>query len=76
MSRSGWWVLEEPEELSGDVALEASLDLAVGLSFGSASLGVGAGGGVVAEPAEHNDVQGLVELAIPVAVEPVMLLAA
>jgi len=42
-------VLELPVELAGEVALEGSLALAVGLAFGSAPFGVGAGGRVVAE---------------------------
>src|SRR5688500_8398806 len=71
MSRGGWRVLEDAEEVAGDVALEAALDLSVGLALGSAPFRVGAGGGVVAEPAENDDVEGPVELAVPEAIEPV-----
>ena len=41
--------LELLVELAGDVALEAAFDLAVGFAVGSSPVGVGAGGGVVAE---------------------------
>src|SRR5690606_34923174 len=71
MSRGAWRVLEDAEEVAGDVALEAALDVWVGLAFGPASFGVGACGGVVAESAEHDDVEGSVELAVAAAVEAV-----
>src|SRR5688500_13394337 len=58
-------------ELTSDVALEAALDLAVGSAFGVASFGVGAGGGVVAEAAEGDDMQRAVELSVAGTVEPV-----
>jgi len=67
MSRGRWRVLEGAEEVVGDVALEAALDLAVGLAFGSSLLGVSASGGVVAKPGEHDDVEGSVELAVTAA---------
>lgn len=71
MSRGEWWVLEEAEELARDVALEAALDLSVGLAFGSSPVGVGAGGGVLMQPGEDHDVERPVELAVPAAVEAV-----
>jgi hypothetical protein len=60
---------EESVELAGDVADQAASDFAVGLALCPASLGVGAGGRVVAEPGQDHQVQSLVELAIPGAVE-------
>src|SRR5215210_2918410 len=39
--------IEESEEVSGEVALEAAFDLAGALAFLGAAGGVGAGGGVV-----------------------------
>jgi hypothetical protein len=65
-----WVGLEESVELAGDVADQAASDLAVGLSLGAAPLGVGAGGWVVAQPGQDDQVQGLVELTIPGPVEP------
>jgi hypothetical protein len=59
------------EELAGDVALEAAPDLAVGLSFASPAVGVGAGCGVGAESGERDDVEGTVELAVTGSVEAV-----
>lgn len=56
-------------EPAGDVALQAALDLSVGLALGASSFGVAAGGGV--EAVDDDDVQGAVELAITAAVEPV-----
>jgi hypothetical protein len=55
--------LEESVELAGDVADQAASDLAVGLALGAASFGVGAGGWVIAQPGQDDQVQGLVELA-------------
>jgi len=66
-----WPGLELAEELAGDVAFQAPFDLTVGLSVGSSWLLVGAGVGVVAEPGANDGVQGSVELAVTVAVEPV-----
>jgi hypothetical protein len=56
---------EEPVELAGDVADQAASDLAVGLAIGAASLRVGAGRRVMAQPGQDNHVQGLVELPVP-----------
>ena len=72
MSRAVWGRgLECPVGLSGDVALEAPFDLAVGLSLGAAAFGVGAGCGVVAQPAEGDGVQCPARLAVTASVEPV-----
>ncbi len=57
--------------MAGDVALEAASDLGWFFAFCGASGGVGAGLGVVAEPAEDNGVECLVELPVAVAVEAV-----
>jgi hypothetical protein len=59
-----------PVEVAGDVALEASLDLAVGLSFGPSPFGVGAGGWVVVQACEDDDVDRSVELAVTATVDP------
>ena len=64
-------VFELFEELAGDVALEAAPDLAVGSSFASPPVGVGAGCGVGAEPGERDGVEGPVELAVAGSVEAV-----
>src|SRR4029450_6454274 len=45
-------------DLSGDVALEAADDLAFAEAFGGASLDVGAGGLVVADADDGDDVEG------------------
>src|ERR1700689_4446861 len=49
-------------DLAGDVALEAGDDLRLGLPFGRAALGVGAGGRVGTQPGEHDPPQGVVGL--------------
>ena len=59
------------EELAGDVSLEASGDLAVGLALAPSTFGVGAGGGVGAESGDDDDVEGPVELAVAGSVESV-----
>jgi len=57
-------VFELSEELAGDVALQASGDLAVGFAFASSALSVGAGGGVGAESGEYDHVDCSVELTV------------
>ena len=42
------------EELAGDVALQASGDLAVGLAFAASTFGVGARGGIGAESSDDD----------------------
>jgi hypothetical protein len=66
-------VFELSEELPGDVALEAALDVAVAFLLGSAAFGVGLGGGVVTEPVPDDDVQGPVELTVPESAEAVLV---
>src|SRR5438093_7458260 len=58
-------------DLAGDVALEAADDLAAVEAFGFASLGVGAGAGVVAEAADGDHVECAVGLAVAAVVEAV-----
>src|SRR6266516_4801264 len=58
-------------DLAGDVALEAADDLFLAEAFGDAALGVGAGASAVAQPADSDQVEGTVGLAIAAAVEPV-----
>ena len=60
-------------DFSGDVAFEAADDLGFGQAFFGASFDVGAGGGVVAQAAEHDPVEGGVGLAVAAAVEAVSL---
>jgi hypothetical protein len=48
---------EESVELAGDVGDQAAADLAVGPALSPAPPGVGAGGRVVAQPGQDNDVQ-------------------
>src|SRR5215218_634505 len=60
---------EESVELAGDVADQAASDLAVGLALSPSPLGIGAGGRVIAQPGQDDQVQGLVEVAIARAVE-------
>src|SRR4029453_15373482 len=67
--KASWVGLEESVELAGDVADQASSDLAVGLALSPPSFRVGAGGRVVAQPSQDDHVEGLVELAVPGAVE-------
>jgi hypothetical protein len=57
--------LQESVELAGHVADQAASDLAVGLALGPAPLGVGAGGGVITQPGQDDQVEGLVEVAVP-----------
>ena len=61
---------QEPVELAGDVADEAASDFAVGLALSAAPLGIGTGRWVIAQPGQDDQVEGLVELAVPGAIEP------
>ena len=67
-------MLEESPDFAGDVALETTSDLAVGLALRSTSSDVGLGGFVVAHSGESHDVEGRVELAVPVSVQAVTIL--
>src|SRR5215218_794210 len=60
---------EESVELAGHVADQAASDLAVGLALSPAPLGISAGRRVLAQPGQDDQVEGLVELAIPRPVE-------
>ena len=67
---------EDVVDLAGDVAFQASDDLAFGESFVGAALGVGAAAGVVAGLVEHDDVEGVVGVAVAASVESVWVGAA
>ena len=67
---------EDVVDLAGDVAFQASDDLGFGESFLGAALGVGAASWVVAEPVEHDDVEGVVGVAVAASVESVSVGAA
>src|SRR6266496_4406527 len=58
-------------ELAGDVALEAADDLGFAQALGGAAVGVGAGASTVAEPADGDQVERSVGLAVAAAAEPV-----
>ena len=57
--------------LAGDVAFEAADDLALGLAFGGAPRGVGAGAWAVAQAADGGHVQAAVGVAVAAVVEAV-----
>src|SRR5215204_552405 len=65
-----WGGFEESVELAGEVADQAASDLAVGLALSPSPLGVAAGGRVVSQPGQDDEVQRLVELAVPEAIQP------
>ena len=67
---------EDAVDLAGDVAFQAADDLGLGQSFLGSAFGVGAASWVVAEPVEHDDVEGFVGVAVPASVEPVSMDAA
>jgi hypothetical protein len=54
----------------GDGADQAASDLTVGRALSTPPLGIGADRRVIAQPGQHDQVQGLVELAVPGAVQP------
>lgn len=56
---------EQVVDLAGDVTLEAADDLRFGQAFGGAALGVSACAGVVAQPAEYDDVEALLAARSP-----------
>jgi hypothetical protein len=58
-------------DLAGDVALEAADDVASAEALGLAALGVGAGGGVPAESADGDAVEGGVGGSVAGSVEAV-----
>ena len=61
-------ILQKPVELAGDVALEASLDLAVTLAFLESPLHIGPRCRVVSKPAHDDGVKRPVQLAIAIAI--------
>jgi len=62
---------EDGEDLAGYVVLEASDDLGLGQPFGGASGGIGPGTGVVTQPAEYDEVEGVVRTTVAATVESV-----
>ena len=48
---------QESVELAGDVADQAASDLTVSLALGASALGVGAGGLVVAQPGQDEQME-------------------
>ena len=72
LSRAGCDAVEAAVEVAGGVALEAAGCFARGFAFGDPSFDIGDRGGVLALPAaEHDCVEGAVELAVSASVEPV-----
>jgi hypothetical protein len=69
----GW---EGVVDLAGDVAFQASDDLGFGEAFPRPSFDVSARPGVIAEPAENDDVEGVVCAAVAASIEPVPVGAA
>ena len=67
---------EDAVDFAGDVAFQASDDLGFGESFLGAAFGVGAASWVVAEAVEHDDVEGVVGVAVAASVESVSVDAA
>ena len=60
---------EDSEEFSGDVALEAAADVAVGLAVGASAVGVGLGLFVASQTGDGDGVDCRVESAVTEAVE-------
>ena len=63
--------LDDAEQVSRDVALEAAFDLVGCLAFGGATGGLVACGGVGLQARQHDRVEGAVELTIAATVEAV-----
>src|SRR5215211_2582310 len=61
---------EESVELAGDIADQAASDLAVSLALSPSPLGIGAGRWVIAQAGQDDQVQRLVEVAVPGAIQP------
>ena len=62
---------EQPVQLAGNGAFEATADLAVALALDGAPGHIPLGGLVVAQPHQHDPVQRSVGLAVPTPVEAV-----
>ena len=67
----GGWVCEEVVEAAGEVALEAAERALAGLAFGFFASEVLLGRWVVLGAGDRDDVQRVVELAVPATVESV-----
>ena len=72
MLQVGWWFGEEVVEASGEGAFEGAQPALGGFAFGLLAGEVLLGGGVVAGAGDRDDVQRVVELAVPAAVEPIL----
>ena len=66
------WLGEEVVEAAGEVALEAAQRAFLGFAFGLLASEVLLGRRVVSGAGDRDDVQRVVELAVPAAVEPVL----
>jgi len=71
LSSGGEGFLHDAVEVAGDVAFEAADGFAGALAVAGALLDVGAGRRVVVATAQHDGVQGAVELAVTATVEAV-----
>jgi hypothetical protein len=60
---------QEWVDLAGDISLEATDDFAAGPAFGETAFEVGAGGGVPAQPGQHDAIQRGVCLPVAAVVE-------
>jgi hypothetical protein len=61
---------QQLEQLPGDGPLQAAADLADALALAASPRGTGTGLRIVAQPGQHNRVQGPVELAVAAAAQP------
>ena len=68
----GGWLGEEAVEAAREVALEGAQRSLLGLAFGFLAREVLLGRGVALGASDRDDVQRVVELAVPAAVEPVL----
>ena len=68
----GGWFCEETVEAAREVALEAAQRSLLGLAFGFLAREILLGGGVTLRASDRDDVQRVVELAVPAAVEAVL----
>ena len=62
-------LFEDSEEFTGDVALEAAADVAVGFSLGAAAFGVGLGSFVASQTGDGDGVDCRVESTVTEAVQ-------
>ncbi len=66
------WSGEDPVEASGEVAFEAAQRALLGFALALFAGEVLLGGGVVVGAGDRDDVQRVVELAVPAAVESIL----